>query len=272
MLTIDRQCLYGHTPFLAEEGGRLKTKQNIMEHKDTFAFPHKPMVSKRCQDLIRSIIQEKESRLCSKRYRSSQPSGSRQNQDYAGRFVYPYDAEDIKSHKWFRDIQWDRIHMMVPPFVPNIKSMEDTHYFDEEDPISDFSESMIHPEATLEDIAEALKGFNREIRILATAYIDKPHDTVKMRKIDKEIENFNVNDEQKHYLKGFVRMYGRKEKKRPRDRLLRDKDVAPKVLELRKEGAFLGYTYRRIRPARSDKGSMSMRKREVWHRAQLSIH
>jgi hypothetical protein len=48
-------------------------------------------------------------------------------------------------------------------------------------------------------------------------------------------------------LKGFVKRYGRKEKKRPRDRLLRDRDFAPKVLELRKRGAFLGYTYRRIR-------------------------
>jgi len=24
--------------------------------------------------------------------------------DFAGRYVFPYDAEDIKSHKWFKGI------------------------------------------------------------------------------------------------------------------------------------------------------------------------
>ena len=63
------ECLYGHTPFLADEGGRQQTKMNILNHKNTFDFPHKPVVSKRCQDVIRSIIQEKDLRLCSKRYK-----------------------------------------------------------------------------------------------------------------------------------------------------------------------------------------------------------
>ena len=243
-----------------------------MNHEDTFAFPNKPIVSKRCQELIQSIIQEKDKRLCSKRYGNNTSSVSARSQDYYGRFVYSHDAEDIKSHKWFKEIPWDRLHTMIPPFIPNIKSMEDTHYFEEEDPISDFSDSITPLEATPEDITEALKGFNREIKIIAADYIKKPHDTVKMRKIDKEIDGFNVSEEQKHYLRSFVRTYGKREKKRPRDRLLRDKEVAHKILELRKENAFLGYTYRRIRPARSFNGSLSLRHRDVWHRAQLSIH
>jgi len=52
-------------------------------------------------------------------------------------------------------------------------------------------------------------------------------------------------------LKEFGRLYGQKERKRPRDKLLRDLETAPKVLELRKRGAFLGYTYRRIRVQKS---------------------
>ena len=36
-----------------------------------------------------------------------------------------------------------------------------------------------------------------------------------------------------------------KNKKRPRDRVLRDKEAARTALEIRKQGAFLGYTYRR---------------------------
>lgn len=40
----------------------------------------------------------------------------------------------------------------------------------------------------------------------------------------------------------------RKEKKRPRDKLLRDPVVARKVMEMRKKNAFFGYTYRRPKP------------------------
>jgi protein-serine/threonine kinase len=207
---------------------------------------------------------------------------SHPHQDYAGRYVYPHDAEDIKAHKWFRDIQWDRLHLMVPPFVPNIKSMDDTHYFDEEDPISDFSESHSGLPLTAKEIDEALKPFNREIQILAKSFIQRPYDSTRLKKVEREIDAFAMGDEQKDYLKAFVKHYCQKEKKRPRDRLLRDRELAPKVLELRKRGAFLGYTYRKFRPYhqssfRSHRSqgswlSTSSGKRTVWHRARLSIH
>ncbi|QSZ33910.1 hypothetical protein DSL72_005484 [Monilinia vaccinii-corymbosi] len=279
------ECLYGHTPFLAEEGGRQQTKMNILNHKTTFQFPSRPSVSRRCQDLIRSIIQEKDHRLCSRRYRSRETTlgsmSSRRNQDYAGRYVYPNDAEDIKAHKWFRDVQWDRIHLMPPPFIPNIKSMDDTHYFDEEEPISDFSESVASATPTVQQIADALRPFNREIQILATSFIERPHDSTRLKKVEKEIDQFNMRDDEKEYLKTFVKTFGRKERKRPRDRLLRDKEIAPKILELRKRGAFLGYTYKRIDTGVSCKRSGSergvvpasgSRRAGVWHRARLSIH
>ncbi|KAB8303351.1 hypothetical protein EYC80_004783 [Monilinia laxa] len=279
------ECLYGHTPFLAEEGGRQQTKMNILNHKTTFQFPSRPSVSRRCQDLIRCIIQEKDHRLCSRRYKSRETTlgsmSSRRNQDYAGRYVYPNDAEDIKAHKWFRDVQWDRIHLMPPPFIPNIKSMDDTHYFDEEEPISDFSESVEAVTPTVQQIADALRPFNREIQILATNFIERPHDTSRLKKVEKEIDQFNMRDEEKEYLKTFVKTFGKKEKKRPRDRLLRDKEIAPKILELRKKGAFLGYTYRRIdtgmayRRFGSERGvvpASGSRRTGVWHRARLSVH
>ncbi|RDL34531.1 Protein kinase-like (PK-like) [Venustampulla echinocandica] len=277
------ECLYGYTPFLTE-GGRQQTKTNIINHKETFAFPPKPVVSKRCQDLIRGIIQEKENRLSSRRYKSNhQAPGSRQNKDYAGRYIYPHDAEDIKAHKWFRDIQWDRMHMMVPPFVPNIKSLDDTHYFDEEESISDFSGSKSNTEPASAEITDALRPFNPEIRGLAKAFIARPHDSTRLRKAEKEIDTFPVGEEQKEYLKAFVKHYGKKEKKPPRDRLLRDKESAPKVLELRKRGAFLGYTYRRFRGGRQSIGRAasqgtipimvgSSAGKRVWYRARLSTH
>lgn len=51
------------------------------------------------------------------------------------------DAEDIRAHKWFRNIPWDRLHEIQPPFVPRLTGQEDTRYFDEEQGIGDWSES-----------------------------------------------------------------------------------------------------------------------------------
>lgn len=157
---------------------------------------------------------------------------------------------------------------MRPPFEPVIKDPEDTHYFDEEGSISDVSSSAVEATpASPKDIADALKNFPREIQIITSEYVRQPYDSIKLRKIDHEIDAFMMCEEQKEYLKMFVKQYGIKERKRPRDRILRDKEVASKVLELRKCGAFLGYTYRRMRTSEdSVKG-----KRPVWHRARLSI-
>lgn len=55
--------------------------------------------------------------------------------------------------------------------------------------------------------------------------------------------------EVKHWLGGInAPLKNAKQKKRARDKALRDPVVGRKVLELRKKGAFLGYTYRRIKP------------------------
>jgi protein-serine/threonine kinase len=223
------------------------------------------------------MIQEKSDRLCSKRYKTKDLASS-VHRDHVGRYVYPHDAEDIKAHRWFKDIPWDRLHMMTPPFVPAIKSMDDTHYFDEEDPISDFSSSQdgiqLEP-PTEEEIDAALRCFNREIQIIARGYVAASYDTIRLRRIEREIDGFNMGEEQKEYLRGFVRAYGHKERKRPRDRLLRDKEISGKVLEVRKRGAFLGYSYRRVRK----NGSLKVRviptgskgKGTVWHRGRVSI-
>ncbi|KAK4042452.1 hypothetical protein C8A01DRAFT_44583 [Parachaetomium inaequale] len=150
------ECIYGHTPFLAEEG-RHQTKENILRHHETFGFPPRPTVSRRCQHLMLSLITDKEYRLCSERYRmkdlittssSSSASGAAAKmRDFAGRYVFPYDAEDIKAHKWFRHIPWERLHELEPPLVPKLRAVDDTHYFDDGGSVSDGSESEPEPEA-----------------------------------------------------------------------------------------------------------------------------
>jgi hypothetical protein len=134
---------------LAEEG-RQKTKDNILKHHETFCFPSRPTVSRRCQHLMLSLITDKEYRLCSERYRmkdlvtsssSSSSGASSKMRDFAGRYVFSYDAEDIKAHKWFRNIPWERLHELEPPLVPKLRSIDDTHYFDNGGSVSDRSES-----------------------------------------------------------------------------------------------------------------------------------
>jgi hypothetical protein len=112
---------------------RRKTLLTVMpqKHKELFDFPTQPVVSHRCRDLIKSLIQDPEDRLSSRRYKlkdlaasspslaslpraassnavpttsTINPAHKRAPRDHAGRYVFPRDAEDIKSHKWFRGI------------------------------------------------------------------------------------------------------------------------------------------------------------------------
>ncbi|KHJ32399.1 putative serine threonine-protein kinase cbk1 [Erysiphe necator] len=262
MAIILYECLYGHTPFIAEDGSRQQTKSNIVNHRSEFKFPQRPVVSRKCQDFIRSVIQEKENRLCSRKYRIKESQGNGKHiKDPAGQYVYPNDAEDIKAHKWFRDIQWDRLHLMIPPVVPKLKSLDDTCYFDDEGSVSDFSESVSETPYSQEDIVNILEPFNSEIKTLTQEYLELPYDSTRLKEFEKKIDQFPIVDAQKQNLKKLVKLNGRKERKRPRDILLRDKSIGPKVLKIRKEGAFLGYTYRRFNPGQYNVGGIFRRNR-----------
>ena len=197
-------------------------------------------------DLINSLLQEKEHRLCSKKYRLNDYQHSKRTpgqliarradphaQDYEGSHVYPDDATDIKAHSFFRRISWDRLHLTRPPFVPDVNGRDDTKYFDEEEPISDVDDaaSQSDPGHVLnEDMHDAVLG-------------------TRLTQID------GAQGQDGLLLNSAAPGHGPgdrggeadkvKEKKRPRDRVLRDRDVGRKALEIRKRGAFLGYTYRR---------------------------
>ncbi|KAI1640483.1 kinase-like domain-containing protein [Biscogniauxia mediterranea] len=354
-----RSCV-GTSQYMAPEviqGGRQQTKRNIVNHRQTFAFPARPVVSRRCMDLIANLVREKENRLSSKRYRyrdmnpesSSSPSKGRHRhgyRDWTGRSVYPHDAEDIKAHKWFRDIPWDQLHAISPPFVPQLRNLEDTHYFDEEESISDWSDSQSVTDSDSEPTADDLTSnnpltatamtpataanpfiepspppppgptaaatamatmganntpsaagrrspqkalalqaqlatFPRQCRGAMAQFVAAPYDTARLKRVDREIEamvaaaaattntttstststSTTTTGRQHHHhcdenkdaaaaelearMKAFVRTYGRRERKRPRDRLLRDRNTRAAVLEVRKQTAFLGYAYRR---------------------------
>ncbi|KAJ3504278.1 hypothetical protein NM208_g16361 [Fusarium decemcellulare] len=234
------------TLYIAKLTGKM---QDFRQH---FSFPHRPMVSDKCKDLIFRLIQEKDYRLCSKRYQMKYraPFDGSRSTDYSGQYVFPNDAEDIKAHKWFRNLPWDRLQSMPPPFMPHLKSDDDAHYFDESEPLDDWSESV--PSGVFlgsEDVRGLLCGFETHVQEKAMELIKKPFDMAKLRGIDRDLDaSTDLQPNEKFVLKQFVRFYGHKERKRPRDMLLRDKDTKRVVMEIRKETAFMGYTWRRMRP------------------------
>lgn len=211
----------------------------------------KEKVSFDAMDLINSLLQEKEHRLCSKKYRLNDYQHSKRTpgqliarradphaQDYQGNYIYPDDATDIKAHPFFRRISWDRLHLSRPPFVPDVNGRDDTKYFDEEEPISDVDDA-----ASQSDLRD---GSDEEER-------DAVLSTARLTQVDgAQGQDDLLMNPAAPSCRGKDGAGGRdgeaakaKVKKRPRDRVLRDKDVGRRALEIRKKGAFLGYTYRR---------------------------
>ncbi|KAL4810895.1 hypothetical protein BDV18DRAFT_165371 [Aspergillus unguis] len=243
------ECLYGFTPFASED--RHKTKLKIHHHLQTLYFPvHRPtdkLVSAEAIDVINSLLQEKEFRLSSNKYKVNdavtarpskcffyKPDGT--NQNYQGLYVYPNDAADIKSHPFFRGINWEEIHRMSPPFIPKVRGWEDTRYFEDGEYLTDHDEESSDSEIDRANEEGASHIGKDELQkpkypsknVLSSALLTPGKDGPK--------------DIPKPPAKGKRKQ---KEPKRPRDKILRDKRLRATVLEMRKKGAFLGYTYRR---------------------------
>ncbi|EFY89804.1 kinase domain containing protein [Metarhizium acridum CQMa 102] len=207
------ECLYGHTPFFADDG-RKQTKSNIL----IFSFPHRPLISDKCKDLVYRLIQDKELRLCSRRYQMKDRCqvDNRRYMDVFERHVFPDDAEDIKSHRWFKNFPWDRVHAINPPFVPHITSLDDTHYFDESDP---FTEPMASSEnETVDPTPDHIRWVLRECRPvvqnLAIELIATPYDSARLRSADRRIDRtFNITPEERKTLKTFILEGGKREQR-----------------------------------------------------------
>lgn len=223
----------------------------LKAHREKFRFPMRPLVSDRCKDLIYRLIQDKEVRLCSKRYQmldQHQP-GVAATTDMYGRYIFPDDAEDIKAHRFFKSVPWDTLQNTAPPFVPHIDSLEDTHYFDESEPLDDRIESVAEkPGLTDEEVRWILREFRPSIQNVAIRMIHAPYDSGALRSRDLEIDSVSTFlDEEKELLKRFMREYGRRIPKRPRDIILRDDNMKGTAMEVRKQSAFMGYEWHSVR-------------------------
>jgi len=219
----------------------------LKQHPRTLIFPReKPtekQVSQDAIDLISRILQEREFRLCSPRYRvndiligrpvTSNFLYSMDRRNINSYYVFPNDAMEIKAHPFFRGVQWNQLHLISPPMVPRIKGWEDTRYFEDwkssghTEELTTGSENEESDEKTDEspDVSNT-EGFT-------PAQLDHPVSDIDAIGPVKA-------DPQKTPVTGK-----KKARKRARDKILRDKKVGKTALEIRKKSIFLGYTYRR---------------------------
>lgn len=266
------ECLYGYTPFACED--RHQTKLKILKHKQTLAFPkmeppYQP--SGEAMDLILRLLVEKEKRLCSRRYhlndyttqlvagRPIKFAADKHHKNYQGFFVYADDADDLKRHPFFKHIIWEEMLHKRPPFVPKVKHWEDTKYFDEEQPISDIEDASSVDEefeAPAEENCDPntnpgskASQHHHENQHIVPSLAMQPGGTVVTPQT--QISNPLAMPAKADDAAGPVsppaelKIKKRREKKRPRDKILRDPEAGKTALQIRKNGAFMGYSYRK---------------------------
>lgn len=198
------------------------------------------------------------------------------SKSYNGYFVYADDAEDIKNHIFFRNMRWDAMLERRPPFVPRVKGWEDTRYFDEEAPISDIdsasSDDEEEPQQQIEQDDDKGKAPNRlEPEPKASHHHQEDQHIVPSNalKLNTQVTGgdpkkavFTLQSPDGQHVAdlpvdtpviepaGMEHMdpspqRKRREKKRPRDKILRDRECGKIAMRMREKGAFLGYAYRK---------------------------
>ncbi|KAK1072478.1 hypothetical protein LTR74_002514 [Friedmanniomyces endolithicus] len=233
-----------------------------------------PPPSDAVTDLLQAILTDKEVRMSSRQYRHSEARLGRRlstaSHNPLAKYVYANGADEIKAHKFFHGIPWSQMHLMQPPFVPRVKENQSiTKYFeDEKDIVTDDSSSFMSIKERLElqsdvDDASAKAALGTHFERWKAERVEKEKYELGLEECsDAELrrikEHFGANYEkwkadraQQVYEERVQHgvdprgLKGKKEKKRARDKLLRDPVVGKKVMEIRKKGAFFGYSYRR---------------------------
>eukprot|EP00127_Corallochytrium_limacisporum_P005412 Clim_evm24s204 gene=Clim_evmTU24s204 len=107
------EMVVGYPPFASMDGSRepRETALRIVHWRDHLKFPQDSNVSEECRSLIVSLLTDSDKRL-----------GRR-------------DVMDIKRHKFFAKLNWERLREYTPPFVPKLSGPTDTRYFDAEEDI-----------------------------------------------------------------------------------------------------------------------------------------
>ena len=171
-------------------------------------------------------------------YWACQPSRCSHN----GYYVYADDAPEIKSHPFFSGIVWKRHHLSRPPFVPQVSGWEDTKYFDDSHGAANNVPTANAGKAVANDTQNVGADAANDLTLPPSVKVPPPQLGCKMARAPGGQIAAVPNPPGKVEEKA-------KEKERPRDKMLRDPKIGEVVLEMRKRDAFLGYTYRRPKPA-----------------------
>ena len=97
------EMLYGFPPFYSDKS--YETCEKVKNYLHYLIFPQNIKISDEAKDLITKLLSEPNLRLGK--------NGS----------------EEIKSHPFFKDINWNNLKEMKPPFVPKVKNDYDIKYF-----------------------------------------------------------------------------------------------------------------------------------------------
>ncbi|KAF2272241.1 kinase-like protein [Westerdykella ornata] len=192
-------------------------------------------VSFYAMDLIMRLLESKEERLSCKRYRENDQTMLNKALRtrtiwnlHTCQLVFPNDAEDIKRHPFFRNIQWSILHLTRPPFIPRIYGNQPIDkFFDDE---ADILSGSDHLDSSSLEISRKSQALN-EKSFSTTTPVDcaSNHPSPVIQVLEKAAGDVKRQEKEN----------------RARDKLLRDPQVGRTVLEIRKRGAFIGYTYRR---------------------------
>lgn len=175
--------------------------------------------------MISVLVADKERRLGSERYKhvdTWMASGLEQDAARNAKkvirapppFVYSDDSKRIKEHIFFQGVDWNQVHGIRPPFVPMVRGWGDTRYFEQS-----FSSCCV-PDG-YDD--------NDSYRMPSLDDSDSGPDELPKIVLPKR--------DPKQILK-----------RRPRDKILRDKYCGRTAMKVRKDGAFTGYSYLRPEP------------------------
>ncbi|OHT11055.1 AGC family protein kinase [Tritrichomonas foetus] len=102
------ECLFGAPPFMSDT--LRGTALRIVKFRETLQFPSDPPVSNDAVDFIKCLLTDHINRL---------------------------DFDGIKKHRFFKGIQWDKLHDMPSPCVPEVNGELDTSNFDEFEVLDD---------------------------------------------------------------------------------------------------------------------------------------
>lgn len=104
------EMLVGYPPFYAEDA--LKTCRKILNWQETLRFPPEASLSWAAKDLIQRLI-------CDAKHRLGAVNG----------------IAEFKEHPFFDGVDWNNLHHVVPPFVPELRGPTDTRYFEDHKPV-----------------------------------------------------------------------------------------------------------------------------------------